>query len=272
MLHNARRARRARRAATVVLTAAFGVPVFAADGVIGTWMSGAGPSAKTYVFKTHDNTFIGTVCGPCDDPSNVFRVADGTVTDAGHVSFLIVGRDGGSIRRCSGSCPTRCAPDLRAVSADPEPGRPDAGPFVPRLNHDHVWRSELMIGVSLALSTAMAATLMTVLPAGAMSMAAAGSVDAQSAVLSEGGRDDGHGRITERRSAFDAPITAHPRARAEPERSPSSGASSSAGRRSIGSLAAACKPWHAPSAAAMAALDRHWRMTADCVYHPRRGL
>jgi hypothetical protein len=78
----------------VFLTAAFGVPVFAADSVIGTCMSGAGPSAKTYVFKTHDNTFIGTVCGPCDDPSTMFRVADETVTDAGHVSFLIVGCDG----------------------------------------------------------------------------------------------------------------------------------------------------------------------------------
>ena len=87
-------ARRARRAATVFLTAAFGVPVFAADGVIGTWMSGTGPSAKTYVFKTHDNTFIGTVCGPCDDPSTVFRVADGIVVDAGHVSFSIVGGAG----------------------------------------------------------------------------------------------------------------------------------------------------------------------------------
>jgi hypothetical protein len=28
----------------------------------------------------------------------------------------------------------------------------------------------------------------------------------------------------------------------------------------------------APSAAALAALDRHWRMMADCVDHPRRGL
>ena len=37
----------ARRAATLFLTAAFGVPVFATDRVIGTWMSGAGPSAKT---------------------------------------------------------------------------------------------------------------------------------------------------------------------------------------------------------------------------------
>jgi hypothetical protein len=81
-------ARRARRAATVFLAAAFGVPVFAADGVIASWMSGAGPSAKTYVFKTHDNRFIGNGDGPCDDPSTVFRVADGTVTDAGHVSFL----------------------------------------------------------------------------------------------------------------------------------------------------------------------------------------
>ena len=29
--------------------------------------------------------------GPCDDPSTVFRVADGIVVDAGHVSFSIVG-------------------------------------------------------------------------------------------------------------------------------------------------------------------------------------
>jgi hypothetical protein len=34
------------------------------------------------------------------------------------------------------------------------------GPFVPAWISDHVWRSELMIGVSLALSAAMAATLM----------------------------------------------------------------------------------------------------------------
>ena len=73
-------ARRARRAATVFLTAAFGVPVFAADGAIGTWMSGAGPSAKTYVFKTRDNTFIGTVCGPCDDPSTVLTIRNSPPT------------------------------------------------------------------------------------------------------------------------------------------------------------------------------------------------
>jgi hypothetical protein len=75
----------------ILIAGAFAAPAAAADGVIGTWTSGAGPSAKTCVFKTHDNTFIGTVCGPCDDPSTVFRVADGTVTDAGHVSFSVVG-------------------------------------------------------------------------------------------------------------------------------------------------------------------------------------
>jgi hypothetical protein len=78
----------------MVIAGALAAPAAAADGAIGTWMSGAGPSAKTYVFKTDDNTFIGTVCGPCDDPSTVFRVADGIVVDAGHVSFSIVGGDG----------------------------------------------------------------------------------------------------------------------------------------------------------------------------------
>ncbi len=82
------------RLLAIVIAGALAAPAAAADGVIGTWMSGAGPSAKTYVFKTYDNTFIGTVCGPCDDPSTVFRVAEGTVTDATHVSFLIVGGDG----------------------------------------------------------------------------------------------------------------------------------------------------------------------------------
>jgi hypothetical protein len=60
----------------------------AADGVSGTWMSGAGPAAKVYVFKMQGERFVGTVCGPCDDPSTVFRVASG---DAGHISFSIVG-------------------------------------------------------------------------------------------------------------------------------------------------------------------------------------
>ena len=79
---------------TFALVAAFGIPAFAADGVIGTWTSGAGPSARTYVFKTSGNTFVGAMCGPCDDSSTVFRIADGTVTDAGHVSFSIAGGSG----------------------------------------------------------------------------------------------------------------------------------------------------------------------------------
>ena len=84
-------ARRARSAASVVLIAAFGVPVFAADGVSGTWVSGAGSAAKVYVFKPQGDTFIGAVCGPCDDPSTVVRVTAGKVIDAGHVTFSVVG-------------------------------------------------------------------------------------------------------------------------------------------------------------------------------------
>jgi hypothetical protein len=66
---------------------------FAADGVSGTWMSGDGPSAQVYVFKLQPAGFIGAVCGPCDDPSTVFRIADGTVIDAARITFSIV-RDG----------------------------------------------------------------------------------------------------------------------------------------------------------------------------------
>ena len=74
--------------ALVVLSAS---SVFAADGVSGTWVSGAGAAAKVYVFKMQGDGFIGTVCGPCDDPSTVFRVAGGTIAAGGHVSFSIVG-------------------------------------------------------------------------------------------------------------------------------------------------------------------------------------
>jgi hypothetical protein len=76
---------------TFALVGAFGVPAFAADGAISTWVSGAGPAAKTYVLKARGNTFTGAVCGPCDDPSTVFRVADGTASDDTHASFSIVG-------------------------------------------------------------------------------------------------------------------------------------------------------------------------------------
>jgi hypothetical protein len=77
----------------IVIAGALAAPAAAADGAISTWTSGAGPSAKTYVFKARGTTFVGTVCGPCDDPSTVFRVADGAAIDDGHASFSIVGGD-----------------------------------------------------------------------------------------------------------------------------------------------------------------------------------
>jgi hypothetical protein len=82
------------RLLAIAIAGALAAPAAAADGAITTWMSGAGPSTKTYVFKTHDKTFVGATCGKCDDASAVFRVADGVVTDATHVSFSIVGGDG----------------------------------------------------------------------------------------------------------------------------------------------------------------------------------
>ena len=66
----------------------------AADAAISNWASGAGPSAKTYVLKTRGTTFTGVMCGPCDDPSTVFRITDGTATDDTHASFSIVGGAG----------------------------------------------------------------------------------------------------------------------------------------------------------------------------------
>jgi hypothetical protein len=70
---------------------------FAADGISGTWSSGASPAAQTFIFKVLGNTFIGITCGPCDDPSTAFRVTDGRIVDARHVTFVVdrehAGRD-----------------------------------------------------------------------------------------------------------------------------------------------------------------------------------
>src|SRR5262245_6522879 len=63
----------------------------AADGAISTWVSGAGPSARTYVLKARGTTFTGVVCGPCDDPATVFRIIEGSAADDTHASFSIVG-------------------------------------------------------------------------------------------------------------------------------------------------------------------------------------
>jgi hypothetical protein len=77
--------------------ALFSVPVLASDGISGTWSAGAGPADPTFVFRVQGNAFIGIVCGPCDDPSTVFRVADGRVVDAQHVTFAVVYDDGGPL-------------------------------------------------------------------------------------------------------------------------------------------------------------------------------
>ena len=111
----------------IALVGTFGVPALAADG-LSTWTSGAGPAAKTYVFRTEGDKFLGAVCGPCDDPATVFRVASGTVTDAGHVSFSIVGGDG------------RAAPSTMALTRVDSHGavsasvRFEAAPRSPRLD------------------------------------------------------------------------------------------------------------------------------------------
>jgi len=74
----------------LALVGAFAVPSFAADYVLDTWTSSSG-AATTYVFKSQGDTFVGAACGPCDDPTTVVRVAGGTITSPGHVSFSIVG-------------------------------------------------------------------------------------------------------------------------------------------------------------------------------------
>ena len=66
-----------------------GAPALAADGISGTWSSGTGPTARTFVFRVQGNGFIGITCGPCDDPATTFRIVDGRVVDAQHVTFVI---------------------------------------------------------------------------------------------------------------------------------------------------------------------------------------
>jgi len=80
---------------TVVLVGTFGVSAFAAEYGLETWTSGSGTAARTYVFKTQGNTFTGTACGPCDDPSTVVRIAQGTKTGPGHIAFSLIGGKSG---------------------------------------------------------------------------------------------------------------------------------------------------------------------------------
>ena len=76
---------------TLAVVVACGGRVFAAEYQLDTWTSGAGSRARTFVFKTQGDHFVGVACGPCDDPSTVVRIAGGTTTSPGHVSFSIVG-------------------------------------------------------------------------------------------------------------------------------------------------------------------------------------
>ena len=49
----------------------------------------AATGAQTYVFKVQGDRFTGIVCGPCDDPAAVFRIEDGKILDADHMTFSI---------------------------------------------------------------------------------------------------------------------------------------------------------------------------------------
>jgi hypothetical protein len=71
------------------LVALFSPSVGAADGLSGAWSSGTGAGSRTDVFKVHGDRFDGIMCGPCDDPSSVFRIEDGRMLDAERVSFSI---------------------------------------------------------------------------------------------------------------------------------------------------------------------------------------
>ena len=82
---------------SVVLTLICSASPAAADGISGTWSSGPGPTEQTFVFRVQGNTFIGIVCGPCDDPTTIFRIADGRILDATRFEFAIVHDDGGPL-------------------------------------------------------------------------------------------------------------------------------------------------------------------------------
>lgn len=63
--------------------------VLAADLLSGTWTSGEGAAASTYVFKMSGDRFTGIVCGPCDNPATVLEIEDGRMVDAGRAVFFV---------------------------------------------------------------------------------------------------------------------------------------------------------------------------------------
>lgn len=75
----------------VAFVVACGVPAVAAEYRLETWTAGTGAAVRTFVFKTQGDWFVGAACGPCDDPASVVRIAAGTTTSPGHVSFSVVG-------------------------------------------------------------------------------------------------------------------------------------------------------------------------------------
>ena len=66
----------------------------AADRLSGAWST----DAQTFIFKAQPgNRFWGVVCGPCDDPSAIFRIEDGKVIDDEHATFSIAYDVGGPL-------------------------------------------------------------------------------------------------------------------------------------------------------------------------------
>jgi hypothetical protein len=69
----------------------------AADGISGTWSSGERSIDRTFVFRVQGDSFLGIVCGQCDDPTSVFRIAEGRILDSTRIRFVIVHDDGGPL-------------------------------------------------------------------------------------------------------------------------------------------------------------------------------
>jgi hypothetical protein len=88
----------ARRVYLLVLVCVLWAPgAYAADGLSGTWSSGERSSDLTFVFRVQGDNFLGIVCGRCDDPTSVFRIANGRILDSSRLSFVIVYDDGGPL-------------------------------------------------------------------------------------------------------------------------------------------------------------------------------
>lgn len=90
--------------------------VQAADLVSGTWTAGDGAATRVYVFKVSGDRLTGIVCGPCNDPANVFRIEDGRILGDDRATFFI--------RRSAGRerVEASLARNVMKLSARPESG------------------------------------------------------------------------------------------------------------------------------------------------------